>query len=117
MTLKNAAGWVYTFASNPKTKPSSLYIDKVMSSKDKSLQQTGKTLLSSGNDYTNSEKVYVVKKKDGSLNFQGSVHIDGKNVDLNTLLYNPDKDYTHSLSSYEDAAAVFQDIMDDLEDQ
>ena len=117
MTLRDDKGWEYTFASNPKVKPSSLYIDKVISTKDKSLQQTGKTLLSSGNDYTNSEKVYVVKKKDGSLKFQGSVHIDGKNVDLNTLLYNPEKDYTHGLSSYEDAAAVFQDIMDDLEDK
>ena len=109
------SGWEYSFRSDPAVRPSKMYLDKVQSSKDRSLQQTGKTQLSSGNDYTNGEKVYVVKKKDGSLTFEGKVHVDGKDVDLNSFLYNSQNDYDHTLSSFEDAAAVFQDIMEDLE--
>lgn len=118
LTLTNAkTGLEYSFTSNPAIKPSSMYLSKVQSTKDRSLQQTGKTLLSSGNDYTNKEKVYVVQKKDGTLKFEGKVHVDGKDEDLNTFLYNSEKDYNHTLSSFEDAAAVFQDIMDDLENK
>jgi hypothetical protein len=109
------SGWEYSFRSDPAVRPSKMYLDKVQSSKDRSLQQTGRTQLSSGNEYTNNKKVYVVQKTDGSLRFEGNVHVDGKDVDLNSFLYNTKNDYDHTITSFEDAAAVFQDIMDDLE--
>jgi hypothetical protein len=101
-----------TLATNPNARMSKMYDDRDQSTKDKSLQQTGRTILFRGNDLTNKKAVYVEKTNSGELKFDGVIHVDGKLEDLNTFLYNSDKDYYESLESYEDALGFLNDVFE-----
>lgn len=101
-----------TLATNPNARMSKMYDDRDQSTKDKSLQQTGRTILFRGNDLTDKTPVYIEKTNSGELKFDGVIHVDGKLEDLNEFLYNSDKDYYESLESYEDAVGFLNDIFE-----
>ena len=106
-----------TFASNPNKNSSPMYNDRVQSPKDRSLQQTGQTVVFRGNDLTDTRPIIVKKEANGELKFEGVVHYDGRLVKINEFLYNSDKDYRESLTSYEDAKGFLNDIFELIEEE
>ena len=106
-----------TFTSNPNKNSSPMYDARVQTPKDRSLQQTGKTVLFRGNDLTDSRPIIVKKDANGELKFEGVVHYDGRLVKINEFLYNSDKDYRESLNSYDDAKGFLNKVFELIEEE